>query len=162
MESSTTVSPRFSLWKSTHSTPRSDPSTVLRTSARDMPFDKLKAPSEAEGLSLPAVAGVDTDGLLAPIYESGFGAVERINLKFSRIVSLTLSIKSFLSFIECRLVSMGRPIRILISPDAAVNRSLGIISRLPVSARGTMGTFRLDRQGESSFFKRLNRTIRAP
>jgi hypothetical protein len=32
--------------KSTHSTPRSE--------ARGMPFDKLKAPSEAEGLSLPA------------------------------------------------------------------------------------------------------------
>ncbi|OGP70514.1 MAG: hypothetical protein A2W09_03330 [Deltaproteobacteria bacterium RBG_16_50_11] len=32
--------------KSTHSTPRSE--------ARGMPFDKLKAPSKAEGLSLPA------------------------------------------------------------------------------------------------------------
>jgi len=34
--------------------PWSNPSTVLRTSARGMPFDKLKVPSEAEGLSLPA------------------------------------------------------------------------------------------------------------
>jgi len=36
--------------KSTHSTHRSYPSTAFRTSARGMPFDKLKAPSTVEGL----------------------------------------------------------------------------------------------------------------
>jgi len=36
--------------------PRSDPSTALRTSARGLPFDKLKVPSIAEGLR------VDTEG----------------------------------------------------------------------------------------------------
>jgi len=49
--------------KSTHSTPRADPSTVLRTSARGMPFDRLKAPSTAEGLR------VDTERRFLPRFK---------------------------------------------------------------------------------------------
>ena len=83
--------------KSTHSTPRANPSTPLRTSARGAPFDRLKAPSAAEGLSLPAPPSVGTGAGRQGLILSGasypylkirasavssaerFGAVERIN-----------------------------------------------------------------------------------
>jgi len=50
--------------KSTHSTPRADPSTRLRTSARGMAFDELKAPSRAEGLR------VDTERHFLPRFKN--------------------------------------------------------------------------------------------
>ena len=52
-----------SITKSTHATPRSDPSTELRTSTQGMPFDKLKAPSIAEGLR------VDTERCFLPRFK---------------------------------------------------------------------------------------------
>jgi hypothetical protein len=80
--------------KSTHSTPRSDPSARLRTRARgmpfDKPFDKLKAVSLSNG-SRPRVeprgSGLILSGASYPDLKIGasavssaerFGAVERI------------------------------------------------------------------------------------
>ena len=52
--------------------PWSNPSTVLRTSARGMPFDKLKVPSEAEGPSLPASRqGLILSGVSHPVLKVG-------------------------------------------------------------------------------------------
>jgi hypothetical protein len=79
------------------STPRANPSTPLRTSARGTPFDRLKAPSAAEGLSLPAGRqGLILSGASYPDLKIGasavssaerFGAVERIKRFSNEIIS---------------------------------------------------------------------------
>jgi hypothetical protein len=69
------------------STPQHNPSTALRTSCWGLPFDKLKAPSKAEGL------WVDPERrFLSPPSKAGPGAAEWVKLR--------VEVWKFINYIE--------------------------------------------------------------